>query len=296
MIERSHADSEACLHNAIKQWSLPASVTPSCTTAAPWVPLRHHRCRRQLFSSRDACCSSRHIIRPRPHVQPRHGSVMRAVLPAQQPPVNGGFGATHVGVRPTPGGVFSGNMNSAPMGGSSSSTPCTFPYGGGDFNRLAASELAKTKKLNGTNFHAWKCRIILALTLERLICVINNLFLTLRDKPIVEEMRADEAFETDYLMAKTIMLVFMEDDLIKVFEDCSTAKEMFDTISSKYNTITMMHVQLLLEQYNSYKMKELDRVVDHVNKMLVMVKDLAVVGNVISDNMIYTIMNSLPPS
>ncbi|KAF3788080.1 Retrovirus-related Pol polyprotein from transposon TNT 1-94 [Nymphaea thermarum] len=52
-----------------------------------------------------------------------------------------------------------------------------------------------------------------------------------------------------------------------------------------------------LSRYNSYRMKELDSVMNHVNKMLVMAKDLVVVGNVISDNMqISTILNSLPPS
>ncbi|KAF3791357.1 hypothetical protein EJ110_NYTH14678 [Nymphaea thermarum] len=67
---------------------------------------------------------------------------------------------------------------------------------------------------------------------------------------------------------------FMEDDIIRAIEDYPTAKEMFDAITLEYNTTTTMHVQLLLEQYNSYKMKESDRVVDHVNEMLVMAKDL----------------------
>ncbi|KAF3782088.1 hypothetical protein EJ110_NYTH20377 [Nymphaea thermarum] len=164
-------------------------------------------------------------------------------------------------------------------------------------SRVGASELTKTEKLNGTNFHAWKRRIMLALTLEKLIYVINQPFPTLGDKPTSEQKRAYESLSSDDLMAKTIMLAFMEDDLIRVFEDCPTAKEMFDVIASKYNTMTAMHIQLLQEQYNSYKMKESDNVMDHVNKMLVMAKDLAVVGNVISDNMqISTILNSLPSS
>ncbi|KAF3786515.1 hypothetical protein EJ110_NYTH11733 [Nymphaea thermarum] len=164
-------------------------------------------------------------------------------------------------------------------------------------SRVGASELAKTEKLNGTNFHAWKRRIMLTLTLERLIYVISQPFPTLGDKPTDEEKSAYDSFTSDDLMAKTIMLTFMEDDQIRVFEDCPTAKEMFDVIASKYNTMTAMHIQLLQEQYNSYRMKESDNVMDHVNKMFVMAKDLAVVGNVISDNMqISTILNILPPS
>ncbi|KAF3773404.1 hypothetical protein EJ110_NYTH55374, partial [Nymphaea thermarum] len=125
-------------------------------------------------------------------------------------------------------------------------------------SRVGASELAKTEKLNGTNFHSWKRRIMLALTLEKLIYVINQPFPTLGDKPTNEEIKAYESFVSDDLMAKTTMLAFMEDDQIRVFEDCPTAKEMFDSITSKYNTMTTMHVQLLQEQYNSYRMKESD--------------------------------------
>ncbi|KAF3784691.1 hypothetical protein EJ110_NYTH29755 [Nymphaea thermarum] len=130
-----------------------------------------------------------------------------------------------------------------------------------------------------------------------------SLKLSINDKDFVkgqtykEEKRAYESFTTDDMMVKAIMLAFREDDEMRVFEDCPTVKKMFDTITSKYNTMTAMHVQLLLEQYNSYKMKESDNVMDHVNKILVMAKDLAVVGNVISDNMqISTILNSRPPS
>ncbi|KAF3774681.1 Retrovirus-related Pol polyprotein from transposon TNT 1-94 [Nymphaea thermarum] len=164
-------------------------------------------------------------------------------------------------------------------------------------SRVGASELAKTEKLNETNFHAWKRRIVLALTLEKLIYVINQPFPTLGDKPTNEEIKAYESFTSDDLMAKTTMLAFMEDDQIRVFEDYPIAKEMFDTITSKYNFMTTMHVQLLQEQYNSYRMKESDDVMDHVNKMLVMAKDLAMMGDIISDNMqISTILNNLPPS
>ncbi|KAF3783699.1 hypothetical protein EJ110_NYTH31875 [Nymphaea thermarum] len=164
-------------------------------------------------------------------------------------------------------------------------------------SRVGASELAKTEKLNGTNFHSWKRRIMLALILEKLIYVINQPFPTLGDKPTNEEIKAYESFVSDDLMAKTTMLAFMEDDQIRVFEDCPTAKEMFDSITSKYNTMTTMHVQLLQEQYNSYRMKESDDVMDYANKMLIMAKDLAMMGSPISDNMqISTILNSLPPS
>ncbi|CAN6454213.1 unnamed protein product [Victoria cruziana] len=168
-------------------------------------------------------------------------------------------------------------------------------------SRVGASELAKTEKLNGTNFHYWKRRILLALTLERIAYVLKDPYPVLPENPS-NEQREDHkklvtSFDDDDLIAKTIMIAYMEDNLAKVFEDHKTAKDVFEAVSSKYDSKTATHVQVLVQQCNSCKMKESDNVVDHMNKMMVMAKDLALVGNAISDPMqISIILNSLPPS
>lgn len=43
-------------------------------------------------------------------------------------------------------------------------------------SRVGACELAKIEKLNEVNFHQWKPKIILALTLERLIFELDKLY------------------------------------------------------------------------------------------------------------------------
>ncbi|MFV0960691.1 hypothetical protein QML37_30130, partial [Klebsiella pneumoniae] len=162
---------------------------------------------------------------------------------------------------------------------------------------MGAAELAKTEKLNGVNFHTWKRRIMLALTLERLIYVVHQCVPEIKDDSTTEDKKVRDTFLNDDLMAQTIMLAYMEDDLIRVFEDHKTTKTMFEAISQKYDSTSRIHVQLLLDQYNSIKMKESDDIVDHVNKMMVMAKDLACAGNEIPEQMqISTILSSLPPS
>ena len=86
----------------------------------------------------------------------------------------------------------------------------------------------------------------------------------------------------------------MQNYFIKIFEKYTTTKEMMEALAQKYDTTFDTHIQFLLEQYNSCKMKEGDSVIDHVNKMLVMAQDLAEAGNIISERMqISTILNSL---
>ncbi|CAN6440078.1 unnamed protein product [Victoria cruziana] len=164
-------------------------------------------------------------------------------------------------------------------------------------SRVGASELAKTEKLNGANFHQWKRRILLALTLERLVYVLEKPYLVFPDTPSDEQNKELKNYKVDDLMAKTIMLAYMDDDLIRFFEDYKTTKEMFEAIKAQYDVNTATHVQVLLQKYSTLKIKEADNVTDHVNKMLVMAKDLAVLNNPIADTMqINIILNSLPPS
>lgn len=77
----------------------------------------------------------------------------------------------------------------------------------------------------------------------------------------------------------------MEDDLANVFDYYQTTMKVFEAISTKYDMKTATYIQVLVQQYNSCKMKESDNVVDHVNKMMVMAKDLVMISNVISESM-----------
>lgn len=51
-------------------------------------------------------------------------------------------------------------------------------------SKADASELAKTEKLNDVNFHYYKHKIMLILTLERLIYVLEKFYPLLLEKPI----------------------------------------------------------------------------------------------------------------
>lgn len=60
--------------------------------------------------------------------------------------------------------------------------------------------------------------------------------------------------------AKSLMLIYMDDNLIKMVEVCTTAKEI-KGCKEKYDTTFMVNVQLLLHTYNAYKMKENENVI-----------------------------------
>ena len=97
--------------------------------------------------------------------------------------------------------------------------------------------------------------------------------------------------------ARIFMLMFMEDNLIKFFESKETSNELWKAIKEKYDTTTEVNTQLLLHRYNTCKMQEGDSVIEHVNKMIVMGKDLSTAGTEILKKMqVATILNSLSAS
>ncbi|XP_077221656.1 uncharacterized protein LOC143855422 [Tasmannia lanceolata] len=97
--------------------------------------------------------------------------------------------------------------------------------------------------------------------------------------------------------ARTILLTSMEPDLEIIYEEYEHTKEMYESIVEAYGTMSESYVQLLIEKFNSIKMKEGESVVDHVNKMLVIAKELAAVGNPILEKMqVLTVLHSLRAS
>ncbi|KAK3040428.1 hypothetical protein RJ639_028677 [Escallonia herrerae] len=60
---------------------------------------------------------------------------------------------------------------------------------------------------------------------------------------------------------------------------------MFDAVTEAYGTASNTYIQLLIEKYNGTVMKEGERAVDHVNKLLEIAKNLATLGNPIPDKM-----------
>lgn len=89
----------------------------------------------------------------------------------------------------------------------------------------------------------------------------------------------------------------MDLDLEIIFEENKTAKEMFEAIKEAYGNTLKTYIQLVIEKYNSYWMKENENVKEHVNKIIVITNELVVVGNLIPNKIqISIVLHSLPNS
>ena len=72
---------------------------------------------------------------------------------------------------------------------------------------------------------------------------------------------------------------------------------MFDAITEAYCASSETYIQLLIERFNGTMMNESNNIIEHVNKMSVIAKELVVLGNPIPNKMrVSTILHSLPDS
>uniref|UniRef100_A0A2N9F2S2 CCHC-type domain-containing protein n=1 Tax=Fagus sylvatica TaxID=28930 RepID=A0A2N9F2S2_FAGSY len=115
------------------------------------------------------------------------------------------------------------------------------------------------------------------------------------DDQETEKLR--KKWDEDDALAKASMLHHMKDNIIPLFEERPTTKEMMDALETKYGCQSDTQIQLLLDKFNNIKMNEGDVVGDHVNQLELIAKELADAGHTLSDKMQVTVvLNNLPPS
>lgn len=73
----------------------------------------------------------------------------------------------------------------------------------------------------------------------------------LLEKPTDEQIKELESYKVDDLMAKIIMMAYMEDDLIGLFEDYKTMKKRFDDIKARRDVNTIASATTII--FNSEK-------------------------------------------
>ena len=153
-------------------------------------------------------------------------------------------------------------------------------------SKAISQELSKTKKLNGANHFGWKRRIHHILFQDKVEYVID---IGIPTPPLENSnscaKRMYEKHVEDDKTARNILLTFMETDIEILFKEYAHAKTMFDAITEAYRASSKTYIQLLIERFNRTMMNESDNVIEHVNKMSVIAKELAVSRNPIPNKM-----------
>jgi hypothetical protein len=143
----------------------------------------------------------------------------------------------------------------------------------------------------------WKRKISYVLTHEKLLYTLNSIKPELdgqQDRVIIKKQ---EKWLEDDLLARATLLHNMKSNIIPLFEEHNSAKDMMEALENKYGPRSDTHIQWLLNKYNNSRMEENNYVGDYVNQVKLIAKELSNAGHPASDKMQVTIiLNSLPLS
>lgn len=84
---------------------------------------------------------------------------------------------------------------------------------------------------------------MLSLTLEKLIYILEKSYPVLAKKSIEEQVKELKNCKVNDLMAKSNMLAYMEDDVIRFFINYKTTMKMFDAIKAKFDVNIVTHIK-----------------------------------------------------
>ena len=151
-------------------------------------------------------------------------------------------------------------------------------------SKAVSQELSKIEQLNGANHSIWKRWIHHILFQDKVEYVIDISIPTPppENANVVAKRMYEKHLEDDKT-TRNILLTFMEPDIEILFKEYAHAKTMFDAITEAYRASSKTYIQLLIERFNGTMMNESDNVIEHVNKMSIIAKELAILGNPIPD-------------
>lgn len=102
-----------------------------------------------------------------------------------------------------------------------------------------------------SNFHYWKHHIMFFLTLKIIAYDLKDPYPILLENLMTYQLedlkKLISTFNDDDLIVKTNMIAYIENNLAKVFKNYKTGREVFEAVSSKYDTKTTTYIHVLVQ-------------------------------------------------
>lgn len=159
-------------------------------------------------------------------------------------------------------------------------------------------DLSTNEKLDGTNYDIWHRKIQYLLNERE---VLDNLSIVMVEPKDTEsdrynqELTAYQEWSQKDRSARYTMLYCMHNDLIGEFENCLTAKDMWDNLKVKFGQTSATRLRALTLKWMRYTMDTSHSVAEHLRIMSAMIRDLKAAGREVDDEeQVLNVIRSLP--
>ncbi|GJT26038.1 zinc finger, CCHC-type containing protein [Tanacetum coccineum] len=126
----------------------------------------------------------------------------------------------------------------------------------------------KLDKFEGHDFRRWQKKMYFLLTTLKVVYVLTTPMLELLEDAIVEAIRIRAKWENDDYICKGHILNGMSDSLFDVYTNVESAKELWDSLESKYMAEDSSSKKFLVSNFNNYKMVDSRTVMEQYNELL----------------------------
>ncbi|GJZ96350.1 zinc finger, CCHC-type containing protein [Tanacetum coccineum] len=159
------------------------------------------------------------------------------------------------------------------------------------------TNFGKLDKFEGHDFRRWQKKMHFLLTTLKVVYVLTTPISELVEDATVEAIRIRAKWENDDYICKGHILNCMSDSLFDVCTNVESAKELWDSLESKYMVEDSSSKKFLVSNFNNYKMVDSRPVMEQYNELLRILRQYTQHGLKMDESIsVSSIIDKLPPS
>ncbi|GJY87214.1 zinc finger, CCHC-type containing protein [Tanacetum coccineum] len=159
------------------------------------------------------------------------------------------------------------------------------------------TNFGKLDKFEGHDFRRWQKKMHFLLTTLKVVYVLTTPMPKLMKYATVEAIRIRAKWENDDYICRGHILNGMSDSLFDVYTNVESAKELWDSLESKYIPEDSSSKKFLMSNFNNYKMVDSRPVMEQYNELLWILGQYTQHGLKMDESIfVSSIIDKLPPS
>ncbi|GJR50818.1 zinc finger, CCHC-type containing protein [Tanacetum coccineum] len=159
------------------------------------------------------------------------------------------------------------------------------------------TNFGKLDKFEGHDFRRWQKKMHFLLTMLKVVYVLTTPMPKLVEDATMEAIRIRAKWENDDHICRGHILNGMSDSLFDVYTNVESAKELWDSLESKYMAEDASSKKFLVSNFNNYKMVDSRPIMEQFNELLRILGQYTQHGLKMDESIyVSSIIDKLPPS
>ncbi|XP_024965792.1 uncharacterized protein LOC112505993 [Cynara cardunculus var. scolymus] len=159
------------------------------------------------------------------------------------------------------------------------------------------SKFNKLEKFQGNDFRRWQKKMHFLLTTLKVVYVLSTPMPELMEDETLEQTRKRNKWENDDYICRGHILNGMSDALFDIYQNIKSAKELWDSLESKYIAEDASSKKFLVSDFNNYKMVDSRPVMEQYNELIRILGQFTLHKMNMDESIaVSSVIDKLPPS